>query len=202
MLTTYKIIAIFLQHTNECFYPLYSINNVKLYQTLLDYLWTHWAPIKASIKERLNDSNYYFIVILVIIATLSAGVVEYIWLHLCRNVRPHLTPPPIRTPVGHGWWPVILENEILVVKQSVTWQPKWSHDLLPFTLALTRLDRWLKRPEPINQLVVSSPSTNMIVLTVFLLLWQTSTKPYFILKVKCIEIAILETICVQRNYQY
>ena len=39
--------------------------------------------------------------------------------------------------------------------------------------------------DPINRLVMSSPSTYLIVLTVFfkLLLLQTSSQPYFILKV-------------------
>ena len=53
---------------------------------------------------------------------------------------------------------------------------------LPFGPKFNELS---KRPDPINQLVMSSLNTSMIVPTVFfkLLLWQTSAQPYFILKI-------------------
>ena len=67
----------------------------------------------------------------------------------------------------------------------VIWEPKWSHDLQHSILALTKLDRQPLSLNPIKWLVMSSSSSYMIVPTVFfkLLLWLTSTQPYFILKV-------------------
>ena len=85
----------------------------------------------------------------------------------------------MRPPVGFGWWSVMLENGGWAVLEPAT---KWSSDLQQSTLALTGLDGWPKKANLINWLVMSGP---MIILTIFfkLLLWQTSTQPYFILKV-------------------
>ena len=104
------------------------------------------------------------------------------WLHLFRGVR---LPSITGLPVGQGWWPVILEDEIMVAKQFMTRQSKWSHDLQHSTLALTGLDRHSERPNPTNWLLMSSPSTYIIVSNVLfkLLWWQTSIQPYFIFKV-------------------
>ena len=80
----------------------------------------------------------------------------------------------------------MLKDWILVTKQSLTQQPEWSTDLHHLTtLALTGLDSQSDSSDPINQLIKSSPNTYMIVATIFfkLLLWQTSTQPYLILKV-------------------
>ena len=98
---------------------------------------------------------------------------------------PHTHTHSVGTPVCYGWQPVMLEARILVAKRSMTRQPNWSHDLQYSTLALTKKDKQLEWPNPINQLAMSSSSTCMIVQTVFfkLLLWQTSIQPYFILKV-------------------
>ena len=49
----------------------------------------------------------------------------------------------------------MLEDAILVAEQSMTRQLKRSCDLEHFTLALTGLDGWSERPDPINQLVMS-----------------------------------------------
>ena len=73
-----------------------------------------------------------------------------------------------------------------MAKQFVTQQLKWSHNLQHTTLTLTRLDGWSSRPDPINQQVMSSPSTYMIVPNIFFkfLWWQTSNQTYFIFKVQ------------------
>ena len=39
------------------------------------------------------------------------------WFHLCRGVR---DPPPTRL---LGWWPIMLKDRILMVKQFLAWQP-------------------------------------------------------------------------------
>ena len=65
-------------------------------------------------------------------------------LHLCRGVK----LPATRLLVGCEWQPVMLEDGILVAVQSVTWQLKRSRDTQHSTLALTRLDWWLERPDP------------------------------------------------------
>ena len=58
-------------------------------------------------------------------------------------------------------------------------------DLQHSILALTGLDEWSQKSNSIHQRIILSPSTYMIILTVFfnVLSWQTSTQPYFILKV-------------------
>ena len=64
--------------------------------------------------------------------------------------------PPTRLPVGCGWWPIMLEDGILVAEQSLTQQLKRSLVLKHSTLALTELDRWSERADPINWLVMSA----------------------------------------------
>ena len=91
-----------------------------------------------------------------------------------------------------------------MAEQFVTREMKWSHNLQHSTSALAGLNGWSEKPDLINQLVVSNPSTNMTILTVFfkLLSQQTGTQPYFILKsarkqwlrVNCAEIVILAAI--------
>ena len=49
----------------------------------------------------------------------------------------------------------------------VTWQLQWSGDMQQSTLDLTGLDDLFKRPNLINQLVMSSSKTYMIVSTIF-----------------------------------
>ena len=107
---------------------------------------------------------------------LSDGAVEY------AIYTPYSTTRPL---IAYGWWSVMLKDRILVAEHSITQQLKWSHDLQHSTLAFTGLDGQSDEPDPINRLVMSSPSSYMIVPTVFfkLLLWQTSIQPYFILKV-------------------
>ena len=79
----------------------------------------------------------------------------------------------------------MLEDGILVAEQFLSQQPNLLHDLQLSFLALTDQDRHSERPNLINQLVMSCPSTYAIVPTVFfkLFLWQTSTQHLFILKV-------------------
>ena len=77
------------------------------------------------------------------------------WLHLCKEVRPHSS---MRLPVGCGWWPVRLQDRILVTEQSVTQQPKWSHVCNISTLSLTGLDKWSERSDLINWVVMLSLS--------------------------------------------
>ena len=75
----------------------------------------------------------------------------------CQLVHdPH---PPIRLSVVCGWPPVMLENRILVAEQSGIWQLKWSRDLQHSTYILIGLDRWLEKPDLVNHLVMSVPST-------------------------------------------
>ena len=51
--------------------------------------------------------------------------------------------------------------------------------------ALTMPYRYFERPDPINRLFMSSPSSHMNVLIVFLKLisWWTNIQPYFIIKI-------------------
>ena len=79
----------------------------------------------------------------------------------------------------------MLEHGITVFEQSMTGKPKWSFDKQYSTLALSGLNGLLERPDVIDQLLMSSPDTYMIVLTIFfeLLLWQTSTHPRVIVVV-------------------
>ena len=100
-----------------------------------------------------------------------------------QKLRPH-SHPPTRPPIGRGWSAVMLESGILVAEQfddltakvvkwpaTIHFGPYWA--------------RRSERPDPINRLVMSSPSIYLIVPNVFfkLLLEQTSTQPYFILMV-------------------
>ena len=80
------------------------------------------------------------------------------------------------------WRPAILKNGMLVAEQSVTRQLKWSSDLQYSTLAYAGLNGRAERPNPIDQLVMSSPDICMIALTVACKL-QTSNQTYFIFKV-------------------
>ena len=77
------------------------------------------------------------------------------------------------------------EDGILIAEQSMTYQLKRSSDLQYFPQALTGIDGHLERNDGVDQLVLSSPSTNMIVPNVFfkLLLWQISVQSYLISKV-------------------
>ena len=50
----------------------------------------------------------------------------------------------------------MLKDGVLVVEQSLIWQPKRLCDLQHFTLALTGLDGWSERPDPINRLIMSA----------------------------------------------
>ena len=82
-------------------------------------------------------------------------------LHIFRGVR----LPPTRTslPIGCEWWLLMLADGVHVAKQSVTRQPKWSCNLQHSILGLTRLDGRLEMPDLINRLVMSNPSTNIII---------------------------------------
>ena len=80
------------------------------------------------------------------------------WNTLTAPLQKSKTPLPLSNEVGCGWWPVMLKDGILVAEQFVTWKPKRSHDSQHFTLALTRLDGWLERPNLINWLVMSALS--------------------------------------------
>ena len=74
-------------------------------------------------------------------------------LHLCRGVR----PPPKEPSVSRGWRLVILEGRILVAEQSMT---QVLSDHMTCNTPLRPL-LGQKRPDLINRLVMSSPSTNM-----------------------------------------
>ena len=97
---------------------------------------------------------------------------------------------------------VMLKGGILVAKQLLTQQPKSSSDLQRFALVLTGLNGRSERPSLNNRLLMSSPSTHVIIPTVFfkLLFWQTYTRPYFKggksqwLRVNYAKIVILETV--------
>ena len=75
----------------------------------------------------------------------------------------------------------MLEHEILVAEQFLTGQSKKSCDLQYYTLVLIGLDGRVKRPDPINRLVMSNPSTYVIVPIVFfkLLLLQKTLNPFY-----------------------
>ncbi len=79
----------------------------------------------------------------------------------------------------------MLEDRILVAVQSGTWQLKRLCDSQRSNLALAGLDGRSKRPDPISWLIISGPSTNMIVLTIsskveLLVLLFTFFKVYFV----------------------
>ena len=79
-------------------------------------------------------------------------------LHHCRRTRP-LHNAATRLSVGRRWQPIMLQDEILMAKQSVTRQPKWSHDLQYSILALTGLENWSERADLISRSVISSSNT-------------------------------------------
>ena len=90
----------------------------------------------------------------------TTGAVEYADY---REVR----PPPLMGPsVSHGWQPIMLEDRIVVDEWSVilvlscpmTWSTPFQHFL--------GLDGQSERLRQISWLVMSSPSTYMIVLIV------------------------------------
>ena len=83
---------------------------------------------------------------------LLAGVVEYTTWTSAEGRDPHPTKPLF----GCGWW-----------LGGWAAKPKWSSNLQHSTLAFTGLLAWLGRSDQINRLVISSPITCMIVLTVF-----------------------------------
>ena len=72
------------------------------------------------------------------------------------------------------------KDGILVAEQFVTSLPKWSHDLQLMTLSFSEL----KELNQMNQLVVSSHSAYILVLTVFLkfIPLVANTETFFILK--------------------
>ena len=79
-------------------------------------------------------------------------------------------PPPILTRpfVSRGWQPIILEDRISGGWAIwLTQQLKLPHDLQHSSLALTGQDRWSVKPNLINQLVMSSSRTYMLVSTGF-----------------------------------
>ncbi len=88
------------------------------------------------------------------------------------------TAPLLETklPLGHGWRPIMLQDKILMTEQSVIWQLKCSHDLKHSTLVLIGLDTLLERSDPISWLLMSSPSTYMIVPTMFFLIALVADK--------------------------
>ena len=86
-------------------------------------------------------------------------------LNLCRAIGPL---PKWSLSVCWGVWPVMLQDVIIVAEQSLTGQPKWSRNLQHSNSAVTELGRLSKRFDPINLLIMLSPSTFMIVPIVFL----------------------------------
>ena len=103
-------------------------------------------------------------------SALSAGAIKLHHLHLCREIR-----CPMRLLVRSKWQSIMFDG-ILVAEQSVILQLKWPLDWQHIPMTLTGLDGQLERPNAITQLVISIPSTNMILPTVFfeLLSWQTN----------------------------
>ena len=103
------------------------------------------------------------------------------WLHHCKGVKHSPKQSQLLAVEGNS----MFEGRILIAEQSLTRQPNWSSDEQHSTLALTELDGWLERPDPINWLVISSHSTDMIVKTIFfkLLLCLTSSQPYVTLMI-------------------
>ena len=79
---------------------------------------------------------------------------------------------------------VCLSPSFLSLSLSLIRKPKPS-DIQDFTLALTGSEWQSGMSDPINRLIMWSPSTYMIVTTVFLkiLLWQKFISLFFILKV-------------------
>ena len=75
---------------------------------------------------------------------------------------------------------IFYKDVILLAEESMIQPQKWACDLV-----LTELVERSEKPVQINQLIMSNPSTYMIVPTIVfhLLSWQTSNQPYFILKV-------------------
>ena len=69
----------------------------------------------------------------------------------------------------------MLQDELLVAEQSVTWQPKWSRDPQNSILAITGADREAQSDQLEGHMIFSNVFFKV-------LLWQTFTKPYSILK--------------------
>ena len=109
-------------------------------------------------------------------STLSAVSVEYTDCMI----------PPIKPSFGRECWPLIFEEEILEANKFLTHKSKWLRCFQHSSLVLSGLDRQLENTNPMNQLVMSSLSTNIIISTVLLklLLWQTSSPLCFISKLQ------------------
>ena len=90
-------------------------------------------------------------------------------------------PPPMRPSASWRWRSEMFEDGIPMSEWSLTGQSEWLRDRQHSILALTGQDGNPEEPYQINQLVISTPSTNVIVPTAFfkLNLWQTNTQHYF-----------------------
>ena len=122
-------------------------NGILLQILMWGFLWSWFFLWSFSLDSKL-------------LATQSAGAVEYLD---CACGDRQTFSSPTWLPVG--WWLVLLVDRILMAEQSVTWQLKRSRYLQHFTWALIVLDRRLERSDLINQLIMSSHSTYIIVPT-------------------------------------
>ena len=103
------------------------------------------------------------------------------WLELTAPLQ-KAKNPTMRPPFGYAWgW----NSGGRVVLDLAT---EWSSDFEDSILALTGLDRQLKRSNLIVRLVMSTPSIYMIILTLFLKLlkWKTGMRRWW-LKVSCLK---------------